>query len=131
MKKLFMICLCSLLLVGCGNEKVSNEDMGPISEEELSGNFFENQMIDTLEIQDFNIANIDGKAYISFTVKNTAVDAVAVEYIKVYLFSNDGILLNETYGYVGGSLAGGDSKFISIDVDTELTNVAKVSYERM
>lgn len=131
MRKLVMLCLCSLLLVGCGNGKVSNEDMGKIKEDELSGKFFEDQMIDTLEIQNFNIASSDGESFISFTVKNISSDVANVEYIKIYLFSNDGILLHETYGYVGGSLAGGESKFISIDVDTDLTDATKVSFERM
>lgn len=131
MKKLLVLCLCSLLLVGCNNGKISNEDMGKINDDELSGKFFEVQMIDTLEIQDFNISNTEGVSFISFSVKNVASYTANVEYIKIYLFSDDDTLIHETYGYVGGSLASGESKFISIDADIDLIDVTKVSFERM
>ena len=131
MKKILMCCLicCSLFLVGCDSSKKEIKDK--VNEEELSSKFFDNQKIDTMEVQNFNISVENNESYISFNLKNDSNSVVNVEYIKILLYDSNNILIYETYGYVGGSLAGKQIKLINIDVDINLSNVSSVSFERM
>ena len=131
MKKILICSLicCSLFLTGCGSS--NKEVKEKINEEELSSKFFDNQTIDTLEVQNFNISVENNESYISFNLKNTSNDNVNVEYIKISLYDANDILIYETYGHVGGSLAGKQIKLINIAIDIDLSKTAKVSFARM
>ena len=91
MKKILICSLicCSLFLTGCGSS--NKEVKEKINEEELSSKFFDNQTIDTLEVQNFNITVDDNGSYISFNLKNTSNDTVNVEYIKISLYDTNNI----------------------------------------
>lgn len=133
MKKIFLcglLCLCSVLMVGCGCTK-ENKEKDKVEEGELNGHFFENQMVDTLEIQNFNIAVEDSESFISFDVKNTLDSPATVNYIKIYLYDATDYLVLETYGYVGGTLEASATEHIMVDVDIDLSKVTRVQYEKM
>lgn len=133
MKKIIMwglLCVCFVSTVGCGCSKQKNNNLEKIDESTLSGQFFEDQTLDVLKIENFNIA-VDGESFVSFDVKNTTKESVSVQYIKVLMYDeNDGLVV-ETYGYVGGTLNASETKHITIDVDIDLSNVARVAYEKM
>lgn len=134
MKKIIaygVILSCIFLITGCGCSKEKNVVPERIEENTLSGKFFDNQMLDTLEIQNFNIAIEDGSSYISFDVSNTAESEVALEYIKILLYDIQDNLTLETYGYIGGAIASLEIKHVVIDVDVELSSITRVAYEKM
>ena len=121
---------CLFLLTGCGCTK-EKSTVPKIDENTLSGKFFDNQMLDVLEIQNFNIAIEDGASYISFDVSNTAESEFTLEYIKILLYDAQDNLILETYGYIGGALVSSEVKHIVIPTDIELSSVARVVYEKM
>lgn len=134
MKRVFiftMLCCCSFFAVGCGCSKQNNALPEKIVEETLSGQFFENQMLDTMEIQNFNIAVEDGESFISFDVSNTVDEPISIEFIKILLYDDTDHLILESYGYVGGTLEALATKHITVDVDIDLSDVERVAYERM
>ena len=134
MKKICMfgilIC-CSFLIVGCGCDKTKNTDKEKIDVEKLSGKFFDNQTLDILEIQNFNIAIESGESFISFDVKNLSNEPTYVEYIKVLLYDKNDSLIITTYGYVGKNIDGSETVHVEVDVNISLSNVSRVAYERM
>ena len=92
MKKIFMLGIlfcCSFLIAGCGCNKKENINKEIIDIETLSGKFFDNQKLDILEIQNFNIAIESGESFVSFDVKNNSTEPTYVEYIKVLLYDKD------------------------------------------
>lgn len=134
MKKLLIvgIVLCySLVCVGCGCSKTDNKEVEKIDETKLTGKFFDNQMIDILEVQNFNIAIDGGESYISFDVKNTSNEATAVEYIKILMYDANDDLVIDSYGYIGGTIAAQETKHVTVDVDISLMSVTRIAYERM
>lgn len=134
MKKTFVcgiMFLCSIFMVGCGCSRDASDSLKKINEDDLSGKFFENQIVDMMEIQNFNIVVEDGTSFISFDVSNTATTPVSVEYIKIFLYDSEENLILESYGYVGGTLEASEIKHIGIDVDIDLSEVKRVAYEKM
>lgn len=134
MKKIitYAMLFCSIfLMVGCGCSNKDGKVAEKVNEENLSGQFFENQMVDTMEIQNFNIAVLEDESSISFDLKNTVAESISVEYIKIYLYDSTDHLILESYGYVGGTLGASETKHITVDVDIDLSAVARVAYERM
>lgn len=133
MKKIVLcgiICFFSVLMVGCGCSN-NNEPVDKIEEEELSGKFYEEQTIDGIAIKNFNIAVEDGESFISFDAENTLVENITVEYIKVSLYDENDYLVLESYGYVGGTLSAKETKNIVVEADLDLSNVVRVSFEKM
>lgn len=133
MKKMFMcglLCICFVTTVGCGCSKEKNNTPEKIDEATLSGHFFEDQTLDSIKIENFSIA-VDGESFVAFNVKNTTSDSVSVQYIKVLMYDDKDNLVAESYGYVGGNLNGSESKYITIEVDIDLSNVTRVAYEKM
>lgn len=126
-----MLCCCIFLMVGCGCSNNNGKVGEKVNEENLSGQFFENQMIDTMEIQNFNVAVLEDESSISFDVKNTVTEPTSVEYIKIFLYDETDHLLLETYGYIGGTLGASETKHVTVDIDIDLSDVARVAYERM
>lgn len=134
MKKVFMysiLCGCVFLMVGCGCSKTDKDSVEKVDTDSLSGHFFENQTIDTMEIQNFNIVVENGESFISFDLKNTVAQAISVEYIKILLYDNTDYLILESYGDVGGILEASETKHITVTVDIDLSKVVRVVYERV
>ena len=134
MKKVFMRAMlfcCLFLIAGCGCSKTNDSTIGKVDSENLNGHFFENQMLDTMEIQNFNIVVEEGESYISFDLKNTVAEAISVEYIKILLYDDTDYLVLESYGDIGGTLEASETKHIAVVVDIDLSKVARVAYERM
>ena len=134
MKKIFMLGIlfcCSFLIAGCGCNKKENINKEKIDIETLSGKFFDNQKLDILEIQNFNIAIESGESFVSFDVKNNSTEPTYVEYIKVLLYDEDDSLIITTYGYIGKNIDGLETIHTEVDVNIDLSKASRVSYERM
>lgn len=133
MKKILvwgLLCICFVSTVGCGCSKGKNNTPEKIDEATLSGQFFEDQTLDALKIENFNIA-VDGESFVSFDVKNTTNEPISVQYIKILMYDNKDILVAESYGYVGGTLNVSETRHITVDVDIDLSKVTRVAYEKM
>jgi len=133
MKKMFLfgiICFLSIFMVGCGCSN-NNEPVDKIEEEELSGKFYEEQTIGGIAIKNFNIAVEDGESFISFDAENTLVENITVEYIKISLYDENDYLVLESYGYIGGTLTARETKNVVVETDIDLSNVVRVSLEKM
>lgn len=131
MKKIFLcvlLCGCSILMVGCLNEK---EPVDKVEQEQLSGKFYEDQTIDGIKIKNFSIAKENDESYISFDVENTLSTEISVEYIKVSFYDKNDYLILESHGYVGETLSLKGTKHIVIESDIDLSNTARVVYEKM
>ena len=126
-----LLCCCVFFMTGCGCSKTDEDAVEKVDKEKLSGHFFENQTLDTMEIQNFNIVVEEGESHISFDLKNTVAESISVEYIKILLYDNTDYLILESYGDVGGTLEASETKHITITVDINLSNAARVVYERM
>ena len=131
MKKILILFLCSILLTGCGNKKLSNEEMGKVDQDSLSSKFFEDQTLGNITIKDFNIVVEDGMSTVYFNIKNNTADNIELNNIKVYMYDENDLLLQELNGYVGDILEGSATKSITVDVDIDLSNVIRVSFERV
>lgn len=120
--------LCSNLLcfIGCTRQNESEK----VSEKNLNGKFYQNQMIDLLEIQNFSISSFDNTSYISFDVMNRG-ESTYVNSIRVLGYDIDNNLIMEVYGYVGKNLGKDSSKHIEIETDINLSNIYSMLYERV
>jgi len=133
MKKIFlctMLCICSIFMVGCGCS-TNKEPVDRIDQDELSGKFYDDQVVDGIAIKNFNIAVENGGSYIAFDAENTMDQAISVEYIKIYLYDKTDYVILESYGYIGGTLSIGETKHIVVETDIELSNIARVAYQKM
>ena len=116
-------------MVGCGCS--NNKPIDKVTEEELSGKFYEDQTIEGIKIKNFSIANENNESYISFNCENTLSEDISVEYIKILLYDKNDNLILETYGYVGDTLTVKETKNVVVDVELDLSNIVRVAFEKM
>lgn len=119
------ICLCILALViftGCGNKNNSDNKISN------SATFFDNQIVDGISIENFNVGHDEDGWFISSDVENTLDTVKYIKYIQVKLYNKDNDQIIDTYFYVDKELGVKEKSSFHTSVAGDLSYVKKVEF---
>lgn len=127
MKKILLSLLCITTLIsltGCNSEKKEEET----SKGEVQAGFIEDQQIDNLSFESFNVVLDDNNiSHIYFEVINNGTEANNASKVTFKLYKDSTNLLTLTKS-LNGPIEANDLRIIESSVDIDLSDVNKVEY---
>ncbi|MBE6159709.1 MAG: hypothetical protein E7157_01525 [Lactobacillales bacterium] len=131
MRRLLIISLCFLLVVGCGCNKKENSKT---KKEELpfdvNFDLSKETTINGLKISNIQVI-VDEKGISHYTanVTNTTDSVYKLNQINMIIKNKEGNKVATLMGYIGSNIAPGESRILNVNTDIDLMSGYEIEYE--
>lgn len=130
MKKILFSLLCAMTLISltaCDSRKDKDKEE-PKSEEKDQAIIIDDQQIDNLSFENFNVVLDDNNvSHIYFEVVNNGTETSNVFKVTFILYKDDTQLLTLTKS-LNGPIEANDMRTIEVSIDVDLSKMNKVEY---
>lgn len=126
MKKVMILSLATLfLLVGCGKKEEIKE---PNKEIETNKNQIEDKVLDDFSFKNASIIVENNHSTITVQVTNNSAEDKNLEQFKIIIKDKNGNIIQDTIGYIGGTIKSNETKTIIAGVNVSLTDAYDIEY---
>lgn len=131
MRKLINMSLVLLiglfLLTGCGNKEKENEETD--TKVNTNENVVKDQTLENFKFENTSLVYEDGTSILQTVVTNTSTETTYLTEFKIHVKDEYGVEIIELTGFVGDSLAAGESRTITSSYGDDITKAASITYE--
>lgn len=128
MKKILIVSLCFLLVVGCGcNKKEEVKEEAPF---EVNFELAKEKEIDGLKISNIQVIKDEkGMSNYTATVTNTTDNIYKLNQINMIIKDKKGNKITTLVGYIGSNISSNESRTLTINTDINIMNGYEIEYE--
>lgn len=130
MKRILILSLCFLTLVGCGCKNKNKESKKQELDFKVNFDISKEKEINGLKISNIQLViENTGVSKYSAIVTNTTDKVYKLKQINIKLLDKKGKELTTLLSYIGPSLSAGESRNINLNIEKDLTKAYDIEYE--
>ena len=130
MKRILILSLCFLTLVGCGCKNKNKENKKQELDFKVNFNVSKEKEINGLKISDIQLVIENaGLSKYSAIVTNTTDKVYNLKQINIKIVDKKGKEITTLLGYIGSNLSPGESRTINTSIEKDLTKAYDIEYE--
>lgn len=113
---------------GCDKKKETKKEKEPEVKQNLNEDVVKDQVVEGIKLTNTSLLIIDGISTLETSATNETQNDFYLDEFTITIKDADGKVIVELPGYVGDTIAAGQTKTINSSVDIDLSNAKSIEY---